>query len=83
MLVRVRHRDGGESVELIGSITLVTEYDHVNNSRRQVPGTEQDTEGLHIDKFPWRGETPAWHGAHVIAWASGLSELLTDGRVAL
>jgi len=72
MLVRVKHFDGSETDELIGSITLVDHYNHTDNTVRQVPGTEHDHEGLGVDKIPWRVPVE-WHGSCIIAWAPGVA----------
>jgi hypothetical protein len=76
MMLVVENERGGFSFEVIGSCTLVTEWSNRMRDHRQVPGTEDDREGLGIEHWKWIGDGPipkhTWAPC-VRAWHPGVS----------
>ena len=61
MFVVIEGWHGKRFINVIGSLTLVTKFDHRAGTSREVPGTECDGEGLGTEAFEWGKEIIAWH----------------------
>jgi hypothetical protein len=74
MMLVVENERGGFFFEVIGSCTLVTEWSNHLRDHRDVPGTENDGEGLGIEHWKWIGDAidDSW-GTKIRAWHPGVS----------